>query len=210
MPCKRKYTEEELDDAVQAIRCGAYAGSTAASRDTGIPRQTLDTRLKGAMSAHDSHRIQQILTHNEERILVRRITELTRTGFPMTPLLAREVAEKIREERLQLKEGPRVQFAPISKDWVVRFKKRHADIDGVWARPIDLERHNACTIDALKKWANALEETLSKGYQPEDIYNMDETGFNIGESQVNRVLINIKDSHKMEGSARTPGVDHSF
>ena len=165
---KRKYTDGELEDALDGVRSGHYKNSSATYA---ISRKDLDHRLKGILDCHASHESQQILSPNEERVLVKSITELTRTGFPMTPQLAREIAESMRQKRLQSKDGPRICFVPISKDWIMRFKSRHPDIEGVWARKIDAKRHNACNLDTLKRWFGALEESLNRRHVAGDMYN---------------------------------------
>ena len=172
---------------------GHYSNTSVATRATKIPRMTIENRLKGSNDQRSSHRNQQALTQNEEATLVHRIKRLTRSGFPISPQLARQMAGSIRSQRLQLKAGPLVYHAPISSSWVHRFKGRNPEIGGVWSRQIDAKRHSACNLASLTRWFDALEDTLIKGYEPRDIYNMDESGFNMGESQVNRVLINVRD-----------------
>jgi hypothetical protein len=58
----RRYTEEELTDAVTKIKDGIYKSARHAAQDTGIPRSTLQLRLRGGVSRASGHSRQGLLS----------------------------------------------------------------------------------------------------------------------------------------------------
>ena len=50
------------------------------------------------------------------------------------------------------------------------------------------------SVEATRTWFEAVEELcIQHQYPPERIYNMDESGFAVGQSQTSRVLVNIRE-----------------
>lgn len=136
----------------------------------------------------------QVLSNAEEKTLVRWITHLTSTGFPASPSLAMSIAEEIRGNRYQVARLPPSYPRPIGKSWLDRFRARHPDIQGIWTRKIDGARHKAMSVETVKTWFDAVTELRpQQKYPPERIYNMDESGFAVGDSQSSRALVNIRE-----------------
>jgi hypothetical protein len=142
-----------------------------------------------------SHEYRQILSNAEERTLVRWLTRLTTTGFPASPALAVQMAEEVRYGRYQLGHNPPSCERPIGKSWLDRFRYRHPEIQGIWTRKIDGVRHKALSLEVVKTWFEAVTEVRFQYQHPLDrIYNMDESGFAVGESQSSRALVNIREN----------------
>jgi len=115
--------EARLQEAMAAVLAKKYTASSA-THAFNVPRQTLYDRLDGKLPRNKAHETEQLLSHTEEKELVRWITRLTITGYPPRYETLREMAEEIRkrcvkkinEEGLQL-----VQYDDIGKQWVPRF-----------------------------------------------------------------------------------------
>ena len=99
-----------------------------------------------------AHEYRQALSTAEEHMLLKWITQLGRTGYPVSPLLARQIAEEIRSCRYQLVKSPSLAFAPrpLGKNWLDKFKERHPEIKGIWARKIDNARHKAISKETIE------------------------------------------------------------
>ena len=187
------YSESVIDEAILAIKAKRYKSVRAAAHAFSIPRSTLRYRMAGRTSRSHAHETTQILSSAEEKTLLKWITQLTCTGYPASPALAIQMAETIRSQRYQLSKGPRPQ-RPIGKNWLDRFRKRHPEIQGVWTRKIESARYTAIKYSAVKSWFDAVTDLyLTHQYPSERIYNMDESGFAIGESQSSRALVNIRE-----------------
>ena len=148
-----------------------------------------ESELQDAISAYKPGRFSSIRACARAfRVHIR----LFRRAFPA---LAIEMAEEVRRNRFQLSRTPPSYLRPIGKNWLDRFKKRHPEVKGVWTRKIEGARHNAMNVETVKTWFEAVTELcLQHHYTPDHIYNMDQSGFAIGESQSSRALVNIREN----------------
>ena len=140
------------------------------------------------------HASMQKLSPAEEETLVKWITRLNRSGYPITPALTLKIANEIQNMRVTLSTTPPFQPTPISDRWLSRFYLRHPEIEGVYARQLENARYKAINLEGVERWFAAVQELFFEhNYAPEDIYNMDESGFSVGASQTTRTLINIRE-----------------
>ena len=105
------------------------------------------------------------------------------------------MAEEIRKQRVRNinQDGMQlVEYDPIGKDWVRRFLGRHPELLSVRPRSmIDAVRVVGTSSKCLRQWFIDLNETITKfNIKPKNIYNMDESGFAIGEKEAGRCIIN--------------------
>ena len=190
------YSDTPVEEALLAYNSDPSVPIRAIARSFGIPESTLRHRIKGRASRSCAHEYRQILSECEEKTLARWITHLTATGYPASTALVVDMAKQIREQRHRLKADATSPPSrrPIGKRWLDRFRKRHPDIQGTWTRQIESARHNAVNAEAVKRWFDAVTELfLEHQYPPEQIYNMDESGFAVGTSQTSRVLVNVRE-----------------
>jgi hypothetical protein len=104
------------------------------------------------------------------------------------------MAEEIRRNRFLLSHAIISYPRPIGKSWLDRFRIRHPEIKGVWTRKIESARHKALSPEVVKMWFEAVMELrIEHQYAPDRIYNMDESGFAVGDSQLSRALVNIRE-----------------
>lgn len=83
---------------------------------------------------------------------------------------------------------------PIGHNWLTCFKKRNPHISGIWTKQIASSRFKATTPDIIKPWFDAVSAICAEHrYSPQHCYNMDESGFTIGESQSSRALVNLRE-----------------
>ena len=188
--------ESCIQKAIFAKKSNPSLSTRALAKQYCLPETTLRRRLQGIQSRSMAHEYLQSLSPIEERTLVKWISHLTRAGYPIAPSLAYDMAENIRSQRFQLsnrrKSDPPLR--PLGKNWLDKFKSRHLEIQGVWARKIENARHKAVTKEAITSWFEAVTSLmLQHQYPPSRIYNMDESGFAIGDSQSSRALINIRE-----------------
>src|SRR5947199_3024079 len=85
--------------------------------------------------------------------------------------------------------------------WVKRFLKRHPVLKTVNSAGIDLTRWKDTTPEVINDWFDAFIDALKEhDVEQHNVYNMDETGFGIGTSQCNRVIIDttLRTRYKVE------------
>ena len=155
----------------------------------------------------------QNLTHAEEKELVRWITRLTISGYPPRYETLRRLAEIIRERRIKTTDYGEVQvkvYDKIGKEWVPRFLQRHSELASVRPRSIDAARIKDTSPERLQRWFDDLKKVLAEfNIKPENIYNMDESGFAIGEKEAGRCIINAQYSSKISSKAWASRMGHS-
>ena len=181
---------------LQAIE---YAKSTRcksvfdASIKFNVPYSTLKHRVKGRVSRRQSRQPLQKLLPASETELVRWITELTVTGYSPSHTVVREMAEIIRarQEEIEL-EIPTI--TPLGGDWVRNFVRRHPELKTVVGKTIDKARIKGTSVTALQNWFDAFEKVVinDDDVRPENVYNMDESGFSIGTINAMRVIVNTQ------------------
>jgi hypothetical protein len=78
----------------------------------------------------------------------------------------------------------------VSKMWIYRFIKRlPSHLNLLKQKPIDSKRLEAEDIGAIQAWYNRLENELhTHNIHPANIYNFDESGFQLGEGKAQKVI----------------------
>ena len=188
--------EARLQEAIKAVRKKQYSCHTAAIVFN-VRRRTLYDRVKKNRNPCNlAHEHNQNLTHAEEKELVRWITRLTITGYPPRYETLREMAEEIRKRRVKNinnEDMLLVEYEDIGKHWVRRFLQRHSELVSITPRSIDAVRVKDTTPERLQQWFDDLEKVVAEyNIKPENMYNMDESGFAIGEREAGRCIINAQ------------------
>ena len=92
--------------------------------------------------------------------------------------------------------------APVSKMGVYQFVKRLPDgLHWVKRKPAEKERIEAEDISILQAWYDRLEPFV-KRIQPSNIYNFDETGFQLGQGKPQRVVSRNRQRTRLFSSER--------
>jgi DDE superfamily endonuclease len=197
MPRKRTLTEDEeweqdVDDAVEEYKRGKYSSLREAARETGFSRTTLTARLNGRPTRRKAQEKNQNLSHTEEDEVVRAIRIATLRGKPLQPHLVRAMVEAIRKRRVKgVNENGIivVDYEALGKKWLRRFKRRQRNLRTERVEKIEAVRNEVTAAD-LEKWFAELERVVRDfNILPRNIYNMDETGFNIGDFQARHVVL---------------------
>jgi hypothetical protein len=174
------YSNEALEQALEAIRADRDLSTTRAAKLFGVPKSTLQNRLKNGKTRAISHESQQLLTSIEEEQLVAYVSRASKLGSPITLPILLELATEIREKR-RLTPSTSPPLPPISRRWTERFRDRHPSLKVVLTRSIDSQRANGANYAAIKHYFDELSKVISKErYPPNAIFNVDETGFSIG------------------------------
>jgi hypothetical protein len=90
------YTEEDLTSAVTAYRNSEYTLIRKYTYAFNVLLTTLSKQLSIQTSCSKLHKSQKILLTAEEKTLLKAITRLSKSGYPITLLLTRDLTEEIR------------------------------------------------------------------------------------------------------------------
>ena len=194
---KRTITESEewergIEDTVEAYKSGKFSSLRQAVQEAGFDRRTITARLNGRPTRRKAQEATQHLSHAEEEELGRAIRIATLRGKPLQPQLVRVMAEAIRKRRVKgvNEDGIiLVDYEALGKRWLDRFKKRQWNLSTERVEKIEAVR-NAITAEELEKWFIELDRVVRDfNILPESMYNMDETGFNIGDFEARQCIV---------------------
>lgn len=183
-----------VQQAVDGIRSGLYRSSYHAANELDVKPSTVQFRMKGRKSRSESHEDQQPLSRIEELELVRWITQLTKCGYPPRHGIFKAMAEALRQRRVaQINEHgiELVNYQPLGADWYKGFRNRHPQIETAISSAIEMNRMKDTSLEVLQHWFNSFQLTVEfHKIELKNVYNMDESGFSIGQIEASRVLIN--------------------
>jgi len=87
----------------------------------------------------------------------------------------------------------------IDYEWLYRFLNRHEKLKGIYTRQIENLRYDRASFKVVKSWFDTVAQLVREhSYEHHNIWNIDESGFGVGESQSTRILVSIdlKAKHK--------------
>lgn len=171
-------TEGRIALALQALKEGRFTSLRAAARSYDIPKSTLTRRYRGTPSRLDYRSTQRKLSSTEETTLIQWILSMDKRGIPPTQALVHEMAEILLTERVESASN----LAPtLGVNWVSRFIDRHPELKSRYNRKYDYQRAKCEDPEVIRAWFRLVQNTIAKyGIVAEDIYNFDETGFQMG------------------------------
>ena len=183
--------ERRIQLALDAYKKGQFKSLQSVSLAFDVPRTTLRRRIGGIASQAEKNANCQKLSNTEESTLSAWILDMAGRGLPLQLSTVRHLAQLLLSARLS-------SFQPVGECWVKRFIQRHPELKSKYTRKYDYQRAKCEDSQLIKDWFKRVEETIEKyGIVQEDIYNMDETGFQMGVTSTAKVVCGFetKQSH---------------
>jgi hypothetical protein len=150
----------------------------------------LTRRLNGAQSIPKAHEPAQALSAGEEEALLNWLQRQQERGFPIYHKMLKGLAEYLIALQDNTHRRDTLSIRILSHDWTYRFVNRHPHLKAMMSRPIELTRINACTREAFEKWFNIYRKmTTTHKAEHYNIYNIDETGFQMGNSARSYIIV---------------------
>jgi hypothetical protein len=179
-------TEGRITLALQAYQQGRFSSLRAAARAYNVPHTTLTRRNHGTTYRANSTSPNLKLTQTEETALIEWILSLDTRGIPPTQILVQQMAELLLKERVQ---NASIGQTTLGQRWVYRFINRHPEIKSRYSRKYDYQRAKCEDPEVIQAWFRLVQNTVAKyGILVEDIYNFDETGFQMGVISTAKVI----------------------
>lgn len=177
-PKKKKYTNEDVEKAIDAVRRNGMSVN-AAAKSFGIPQSTLQDKISGKYAVQAKVGRPSVLMPEEENILVHWVINLAKLGFPVSKdQLISSVSKLVKELN---RETPFVGSTPGNK-WFNLFLNRHPEISQRVSQALTTARGNI-TEEQIRRWflevKSYMEEKnlLDVFENPKRIFNTDETAF---------------------------------
>ena len=109
-------------------------------------------------------------------MLVQWIRDLDSQGHAPTPAQVREMVQAIRASS-----GIPEPIPPLGHNWFTRFRQRNPEVSMVIGKTPDTARVQGTSRNALSEWFTRFYKIVTEHrIQPQNIYNIDETGLSIG------------------------------
>ena len=186
--------EDRLRLALHAYKTGQIKTLREAATTYEVKLTTLHDRNHGRQSRRDCRLKTLKLTLTEESVLVQRILDLDAQGFPARLSVVRETADLLLASR-------GIDPAPtVGVNWPSTFVKRCPKLRTVYTRKYDYQRKQCEDRKLIQDWFDLVQNTIAKyGIVEDDIYNFDETGFQMGVISTAKV---VTGTEKRQGRAK--------
>ena len=122
-----KLYDDQMSDALAELNLEDQINYSATASRYNVSRQTLSRQHKGKSTSHKvvNVTVRQALSGIQEVKLVERISAHSIQGWPMTPQVVRDLAE-------------RIAGRPLGECWTRHFVQHHSDeLKSVFLKPID-------------------------------------------------------------------------
>jgi hypothetical protein len=163
-----------------------------AAQTFNIPPTTLTDRYKGGVTRLQAHEHELAVSKTKEETLVEWMKVMGRRGIPMSAQTLREHASLLAGRE-------------VGESWVPRFKLRHPNLKVRWTTALERARAQALNPTLVSEFYDGLMELLRDfNIKPENIYNMDEKGIQLGVGRKQKVFVDRdqKDVYAIEDGNR--------
>lgn len=173
----KKYSEHELDEAIQAINNGMSVNK--ASKTFRIPRTTLKDKIHGRYPVHCKIGAPPILSDEEEKILVNWILNENKRMFPVTKA---QLCDSVQNLMKELKRPNPFPNNRPQLHWYKAFLNRHPEISERTTQKLS-KRRGEVSEEKIRSWFSEItsyltnNDLLSVFEDPKRIFNCDESAF---------------------------------
>jgi hypothetical protein len=166
--------------AISAFKSHQFTSILATAKAFNISKTTLTERINGRTSREQYIPRNKNLIQAEEEVLVREILKLDSQGLSPTISLVKEMADNICRTR---------GAPPVGVNWANNFVQRTPALTVKLGRTYECQRKLCEDPRIIETWFQLVKNTINKyGILPEDTYNFDESGFQIGEISASKVV----------------------
>jgi len=177
MESKYKSEEEQIQKAVEWFDAHPGLKYKAVASQFQVPYARFWARCHGTKSKSSCQLHNSRLTEFQENAVVDYINRLAAAFIPPRKDLVVAYAQSLLYDTIE----PGVQVRPLGPQWLARFLARHPELHVTKMKRIEKKREQAADVDQIREWFNEYEEVRRQhAIQPSDIWNMDESGFQIG------------------------------
>ena len=158
--------------AINSIEKHQFSSERSAVSSYDVARSTLRERRAGIKARRDCDANSKRLTKLEELVITNFILDLDSRGFPPRMNDVRDMANNLLSAR---------SAGQVGINWPYKFVKRIPELTTRFNRKYDYQRAKCEDPVIIQAWFDLVNETITKyGILQEDIFNFDETGFQMG------------------------------
>ncbi len=172
-----KEVEDRIQEAIATYHQRSNTTVSKLAREFEVPYHRLNRRIQGKNSRSSREASGLKLSSEQEKALCVVLDKYDTTGHSLTVKSVPGIAD----EMLAAQHNNNSTSPPkVGKHWVNRFIKRHPEYFQRKRKPIELTRAEVKAEDIRSCYIQFKEVCARHGIQTSDIYNFDESGFQIG------------------------------
>ncbi|KJK73638.1 hypothetical protein H634G_11103 [Metarhizium anisopliae BRIP 53293] len=185
--------ELRVEEAIEYLEGNPDAKLATVARLFEIPRSRLRRRFNGCSTKKGRPATNTKLSREEEVALSHYIDRLDAINFAVRAEFITDAANYIIKERSPSSLAG--QFEPVGKLWTTRFIQRHG-YSKCLQKKLDSNRQASEDVTRVLQYYQQLQAVIeAHGIPPDDIWNMDETGFRIGIGKDQLIVTKRKRAH---------------
>lgn len=185
------YQEGRIELAIQAFKSGKFKSIRAAAIAYDVPEKTTRRRASGITAKGKSPAPNRKLSTTEEISLREWALSMDKRGMPLRIATMRQMADLLIAKRYKGTTSSTVKTTTptVGQHWVQNFIKRDNDLQSKYNRKYDYQRAKCEDPRLIREWFKRVHDTVEQyGIVPEDYYNFDETGFQMGIISTSKVV----------------------
>lgn len=191
--------ESRIQLALDAYKRGHFKTQKAAALAFDVPQRTLRRRINGTASRSQKAANCRKLSNTEESTLSSWILDMDKRGLPLQLSTIHYLAQLLFSAHFPSKP------TFIGENWVNHYIQHHKELKSKYTQKYDYQRAKCEDPKLIQNWFTRVEETIQKyGILSEDIYNMDETGFQMGVASTTKVVCGAE-TRQSHAKAIQPG-----
>jgi hypothetical protein len=178
IPTQSDQKEGRMILAICAFEEGSFNNLKAAAIAYDVSYSTIQRRVKGVLARRDLRPASKKLTDLEESAIEQWILSIAGRGLPLRAESIRQMANLLLQKRSDTGQD---NTLTVGKCWVQNFVRRHDSLQSRYTRKYVYQRAKCEDPTIIRDWFRLVQNTIAKyGILDEDIYNFDETGFQMG------------------------------
>ena len=182
--------ESQIQEAIKYIQNFPDTKIAKVAHEFKVPVSRLRHRLKGQPPKVSQPAKNTKLLRAEEAALCRYIDRLDNINLAVRVEFVTDAANSILREKFKGDDIP-----SVGTKWTTRFLRRHNYFKSL-QKKLNSDRQLSENLDRITEYFQRLQTVITEeGIVPEDIWNMDETGFQIGVGKDQLIVTKWKRAH---------------
>ncbi len=170
---------QAVDAALQRYRNGRHSSIRQAARDNDLARTTLQDRNRGRLPWAEAFKHRQLLLPGDEQALASYIRNQTIAGYPIDKPTLYRIANSTLRHRAEAREPGLPE--QVGKNWPENFYGRYLNLKHERTKVLERPQAGGDAAERIAHWMDLFKEMTTMPVIPLDlIYNMDETGIQLG------------------------------
>ena len=174
---------QKIQNAMEDLRQKKYRSIRQSAVAHVVGKSSVAYRLRGRKPRALSYSSQQRLTPSQEIVLVHWLEDLQRQILPSNHQTIRQIASYMLAENND--------HRSLGKNWTTRFLHRHPQLATKPGQRVDINRLVALDTGIITTFFSKFCDLRTRhNVEDQDIYNMDEKGFQMGQTGSEPVIVN--------------------